>query len=131
MTGFLLDANAVIAAGVAEHVHHDRVNSWLATVGKVALCPIVEGAFVRYLTRTGASTVGLRDVIRAVYDDPRFTLWPDDLSYADVDLAHVIGHRQITDAYLAALAVHHGGRLATLDRALSAALPESAFLIPE
>jgi len=43
----------------------------------------------------------------------------------------VIGHRQVTDAYLAALARHHRGQLATFDPgpgpdvALTAVLPGS------
>jgi predicted nucleic acid-binding protein len=43
----------------------------------------------------------------------------DGLSYADIDMRGVVGHRQVTDAYLAALARSRGGRLATLDRALA------------
>ena len=33
-------------------------------------------------------------------------------------LYSVMGHRQITDAYLAALARHHGGKLASFDKGL-------------
>ena len=44
---------------------------------------------------------------------------------------HVVGHQQVTDSYLVALAVAHGGRLATFDRGLAEALPEGAFLIPD
>jgi uncharacterized protein len=32
----------------------------------------------------------------------------------------VLGHRQVTDAYLAALARHHHGKLATFDKGLAA-----------
>ena len=50
-------------------------------------------------------------------------------------LAGVIGHRQVTDAYLVALARHHHGRLATLDKGLAtldkglAALNSTAALL--
>ena len=44
--------------------------------------------------------------------------------------AGVIGHRQVTDSYLAALAGHFGGSLATLDRGLAMMHPETAELIP-
>ena len=37
--------------------------------------------------------------------------------------AHVVGHRQVTDAYLLALAKTHGGKLATFDRGVAALLP--------
>lgn len=73
---------------------------------------------------------GATALLRAVREVPRCTFWSDDLSYAEIELDHVHGHRQVTDAYLASLAVHHGGRLATLDEGLAAALPEATFLIP-
>ena len=37
-----------------------------------------------------------------------------------VDLRGVVGHRQVTDSYLCALARFRGGRLVTLDRGLAA-----------
>jgi predicted nucleic acid-binding protein len=51
--------------------------------------------------------------------------WADDASLLDellFDFSRLHGHRQITDAYLLALAVRHGGALASFD----AALPLSA-----
>jgi uncharacterized protein len=48
--------------------------------------------------------------------------WPDDLSIADsavFDPRGILGPNQITDVYLLALAVKNGGRLATLDSAVS------------
>ena len=48
--------------------------------------------------------------------------WPDDVSLRDdsrVDFSRVQGHNQITDLYLLALAVQHGGCLVTLDLAIS------------
>jgi predicted nucleic acid-binding protein len=41
----------------------------------------------------------------------------------------VIGHRQVTDAYLGALTRCHGGQLATFDRGLSALHPDVALLL--
>lgn len=46
------------------------------------------------------------------------------------DLTHVVGHRHVTDAYLAALAASRGGRLATFDQALAASVPDLVELIP-
>jgi predicted nucleic acid-binding protein len=42
----------------------------------------------------------------------------------------VIGHRQVTDAYLAALARQRGGRLATFDAGLAQLHPDVAQLVP-
>jgi hypothetical protein len=44
--------------------------------------------------------------------------WPDVVSLVQVGTinpAHLLGHRQLTDAYLLALAVHHRGCLVTID----------------
>ena len=49
--------------------------------------------------------------------------------YVDADLGGISGHRQVTDTYLVALARHHGGSLATFDRALGAAHPDLVDLI--
>lgn len=51
---------------------------------------------------------------------PLHRFWPCDLPHLSVDWRGVVGHRQVTDAYLAALARHHGGKLASLDRGLLA-----------
>lgn len=47
--------------------------------------------------------------------------WPCDLSLLDserIDGSRLHGPRQVTDAYLLALAVRHGGRFATFDRSI-------------
>lgn len=131
MTRYLLDANVLIALTIREHVHFDRASTWFATVTHAALCPNVEGALLRYMVRVGVPVTTVQSLLRTLHDDSRIEIWPENVSYADIDLTHVVGHRQVTDAYLAALATHHGGRLATLDRALCEALPESTLLIPE
>ena len=44
--------------------------------------------------------------------------WPDEVSLLNseiVDSARIHGPRQLTDVYLLALAVRHGGRLVTFD----------------
>ena len=51
------------------------------------------------------------------------TVAPPDL--APLRSSLLVGHRQVTDAYLIGLAAHHGGKLATLDQSLSNLLPES------
>lgn len=57
--------------------------------------------------------------------------WPDDLSYADIAWKRVFGRRQVSDAYLAALARARGGRLATLDRGLAARHADVALWVAE
>jgi predicted nucleic acid-binding protein len=56
--------------------------------------------------------------------------WPDSVSFADCALPGVIGHRQVTDGYLAELARVNQGRVATFDRGLASSRPDVAELIP-
>ena len=44
-------------------------------------------------------------------------------------LSLVAGHRQVTDAYLAALATRHDATVATFDRSMAVLHPNSATLI--
>lgn len=131
MTTYLLDANVLISLVVEEHEHHGRVVAWLTTVESFALCPVVEGALVRFLVRVGETPAVARQVLTSLHALPACDRWPDSLSYVEVDLTHVRGHRQVTDAYLASLARAHGGALlATLDQGLVSAVPEATFLLP-
>lgn len=125
----LLDANALIALVVADHEHHALAARWATEVDGIALCPIVEGALVRFLVRAGEGRATAVAILSALYRSPRCHFWADALSYEAVGLGHVVGHRQVTDAYLAALAKSRGGRLATFDRALAGALPDETELI--
>ena len=125
----LLDANVLIALGDSEHVHHEAVEEWLVGSPAFATCPVTQGALLRHALRRGASTTEATDVLGSVTADERHQFWPDDLGYGDVDLRGVVGHRQVTDAYLAALARVRGGRLATLDRGLALLHPDVALLL--
>ena len=128
-TTYLLDANALIALVVSDHVHHDTVASWAARVDGVALCPVVEGALVRFLVRAGESSATAVGILSGLHNSPRCVFWSDEISYTTVGLGHVTGHRQVTDAYLAALAASQGCRLATLDGGLAEALSGETELI--
>lgn len=129
-SSYLLDANAVIALVIAEHEHHGRVSAWITQTERVALCPITEGAMVRYLVRVGETAATASQLLVALRQSPKVDFWPDSISYTEAALEHVIGHRQVTDAYLASLAASHQARLATLDEALAAALGKTVDLIP-
>jgi len=126
---YLLDANALIALVISDHEHHDIAMRWATRVDEIALCPIVEGALVRFLVRAGESHATAVATLSSLYGSPRCAFWSDSISYTAADLGHVIGHRQVTDAYLAALAARRGCRLATFDQALAEVLPNETELI--
>ena len=131
MSTYLLDANVLIALTAREHVHHERVSRWAAGVRHFAVCPIVEGALIRFAVRLGVSPAEAQQSLRLVRERSGYEFWPDSLSYADADLRPVRGHRQVTDAYLASLAGSRPGTmLATLDEGLAQAWPELTLLVP-
>ena len=129
----LLDANVLIALFAGDHVQHTVARNWFVALhGEFATCPVVEGALTRWIVRISEHD-GMYDAQRELNKlaaDPRHRFWPDDLPYAQVRPHGVLGHRQVTDAYLAALARRHNGRLVTLDRGLAALHDDVAELIP-
>lgn len=126
----LLDANLLIALVIDDHVHHGLAERWsIDTAGPFATCPITQGSLVRFLVREGASGEEARRFLADLVVHEAHRFWPDDLGYDRVDLRAVVGHRQVTDAYLAALARAHGGHLATLDRGLAAVHPDVVHLV--
>jgi toxin-antitoxin system PIN domain toxin len=128
----LLDANILIALFDKSHTHHRGVRAWFIARRKpYATCPIVEAAFVRWVVRlhgAGGAQAAVGE-LRKLAADPRHRFWPEDLSCEAVRWDGVIGHRQVTHAYLASLARKHRGRLATLDRGLAALHHDVAELI--
>lgn len=127
----LLDANVLIALIVEDHVHHDAAEAWFAgTTEAIATCPITQGSLVRLLIREGQSAQAATAVVSALMNQPRHEFWPDDAAFDAVSLNGVVGHRQVTDAYLAHLARARGSRLATFDKGLADLHADVADLVP-
>ena len=118
----LLDGNVLVALVSSTHVHHQSAQAWFAGGGEpFATCPITQGTLLRLLMRLGeVSADTALAVLAGVTAHARHRFWPDNLGYADVSWRGVLGHRQVTDAYLAGLARHHQGRLVTFDAGLAA-----------
>lgn len=118
----LLDGNVLVALSVADHVHHDRVASWFAEGDRrFATTPTTQGTLLRFLVRGGLDATRAFRVLESITLHAGHEFWPDDQPYDGAVLRGVVGHRQVTDAYLAARARSRGGRLATLDRGLAGA----------
>ena len=131
-TVHLLDGNVLVALTDAAHVHHETAVAWFAGgVHPFATCPITQGTLLRMLLRLGgaADIQSALDVLAALTSHSRHRFWPDDIGYSAVLTRGLQGHRQVTDAYLAALARHHRGRLATFDQGLAALHEDVATLI--
>ncbi|MCL2788246.1 MAG: hypothetical protein FWD59_07100 [Micrococcales bacterium] len=91
----------------------------------------LRGRLVRYLVREGTNPSLIRQALVTLASRPGHEFWADSLPYAEADLTDVIGHRQVTDAYLASLVRQRGNdaRLATLDQALVSTHPDVAVLV--
>ncbi len=127
MTRALLDVNVLIALLDSDHVDHQRVRRWVdAEIGHGwASCAITQNGFVRIISQPRypspvppAQAIG--KLARAAATDYH-EFWPCSVSLLDEDLidyGRLHGHRQVTDAYLLALATANGGRFATLDQSI-------------
>jgi toxin-antitoxin system PIN domain toxin len=129
---YLLDVNVLVAWGWEDHVEHERVASWIASVApgnRIFTSAIPQLGFVRVsVQRTGgrvtvaeageilAGMLGVLGGRHAFLPDNReSTRWPD----------WCISAARTTDAHLLALANAHGARLATLDTNIP-----TAFVLP-
>lgn len=127
----LLDANVLIALAVPSHVHHERADQWLSSGNfTYATCPMTQGALMRLMVREDGTPERGTDLLAAIEQTPRHEFWPDRLPFTAVRWAGTMGHRQVTDAYLAELARVHHSRLATFDQGLAASHQDVAVLVP-
>ena len=128
----LLNADVLIALLVDDHVHHTAAENWFAGMpGNFATCPVTQGSMLRLLLREGQSAAAARVVLSQATANPRHEFWPDDVAYTDVPTAGVVGHRQVTDAYLAQLARSRQARLATFDQAMAKLHHDVTELVPD
>jgi uncharacterized protein len=119
---YLLDANVLIALATPEHSLNARAVAWFRQGHRFATCPITQGALVRFHMRSGveATAESATQLLGLISALPRHEFWPDDASYLDLSTRGIIGHKQVTNAYLVLLAGRHGGSVATMDEALAA-----------
>ena len=138
MKPYLLDVNVLVALVWPSHVHHGLAQLWFAErrAAGFCTCPLTEIGFLRIstnpkFTRSAVLPVEALALLERIKSMPEHEFWTDALSASDAlgSGEGVIGHRQITDAYLLALARTRGGVLATFDRgALSLARQNEGFI---
>jgi len=123
----LLDVNVLVALFDADHSLNEAALRWFDEHGGAgwATCPVTQNGCIRVMSQPGypniTPVVAIADRLREATAHETHQFWPDDVSILDeaiIDLSRVHGPRQLTDAYLLALAVAHNGRLLTFDRAI-------------
>jgi uncharacterized protein len=133
---FLLDVNVLIALLWPPHEAHARAQQWFAHNAHHgwATCAMTQAAFVRIVSNRAFSqrAVSPRDAVEVLsgsLNHPAHHFWTDDIGVPEALAAfgrRLLGHQQVTDAYLLSLAIHKKGKLATLDASLAALLPEQS-----
>lgn len=136
MSCFLLDVNLLIALLWPPHEAHARAQRWFAHHGQQgwATCAMTQAGFIRIVSnpafsRRAVSPQDALEVLSGSLQHPAHRFWTEDIEVTEA-LAHfggrLLGHQQVTDAYLLGLAIHKKGRLATLDTSLLSLLPEQS-----
>jgi toxin-antitoxin system PIN domain toxin len=124
----LLDVNVLVALLDGGHLHHRTATQWLAAHAREgwASCPLTQNGCVRILSqpayRNAQAPAAVAGRLGQATANSSCEFWPDSVSLLEagqLDWSQVLTSRQITDAYLLALAVARGGRLVTLDQGIS------------
>jgi toxin-antitoxin system PIN domain toxin len=124
----LLDVNVLIALTEPGHKRYRAAHEWLSFHGKDnwGVCPLTEAGFLRVTTnsafrpgpRTLEQAIAILQVIKGY---PGYRYWEINESWVSLTArfsARIIGHQQVTDAYLLGLAIKEDGVLVTFDRGL-------------
>jgi toxin-antitoxin system PIN domain toxin len=124
----LLDVNVLVALLDAAHLHHRAATDWLAANLRHgwASCPLTQNGCLRILSLPAypnpQPTAIVAERLALALGDAAHAFWPDAFSLLEPERIawdRVLSSRQITDAYLLALAAANAGRLVTFDRGIA------------
>jgi hypothetical protein len=124
----LLDVNVLIALLDADHSSHRAAMAWFSDHAGDgwSSCPITENGCVRIMSHpsypNAHSPAEVAERLRVAAAHEAHEFWPNSVSLLDsdlIDVTRIHGPRQLTDAYLLALAVRNGGRLVTFDAGIA------------
>ena len=131
----LLDINVIIALLYRGHLMHRAARQWMEQELEHgwATCPISQNGVVRIMAQPAypnhrpAAQVAER--LSEACNHASHQFWPEDISLLQAGLIRwerLLGPRQITDCYLLALAVTHGGRFVSFDQRIQVDLVPDA-----
>lgn len=126
---WLLDGNILAAHCLEGHVHYALAQRWLNDLeDNFATCSVTEGTLLRLhmSMAVDGSAAAAWATLAGIRKHPRHVFWDVGFSYADVSPRHLLGAKQVTDAWLAQVCRQKKGKLATLDAGLARLHPDVA-----
>ncbi len=125
----LLDVNVLIALTEPGHDHYQRAQAWFDSSSgncRLGICPLTEMGFLRITTnpafRPGPRSLGQAiAILQVIKGHQDYWYWEINQSWINLTSAfasRILGHQQVTDAYLLGLAIKENGVLVTFDRGL-------------
>jgi uncharacterized protein len=129
MSKHLLDANALIALAWPAHEHHQRIHTWFQKHHSSgwATTAFTQAAFIRIVSQpafsggVSESAIGPREAADILTRNTSYRghkFLTSDLQINEVIsicTGGLVGHRQVTNAYLLALAIKNRYKLVTFD----------------
>ena len=128
MSRALLDVNVLLALLDSDHVDHLHVHEWIedGLSDGWSSCAITENGFVRIISQprypSPISPTRAIEILQAAQNAGDHLFWPCNVSLLDpecIDRRRLHGPKQVTDAYLLALATAHGAAFVTFDQTLT------------
>jgi len=140
VTRYLLDTNVLIPLLWPLHSEQAKARAWFrAHASKsFATCSFTQAGFLRIISSPAMigerfALSDARELLLAFTKQPGHAFWPTTIDYFEATAPferRMHGPKQITDAYLLGIARKHGGKLATMDKAVkSLAGPEFSHLV--
>lgn len=138
---YLLDVNALLALVMTSHQHHPRTLQWMTQHQSEgwATCAFTQAALVRIASQNHPSGGGpvrtvftprlAAEVLRQNIANKHHRFVSLDFGYDQVlatCTGGIVGHRQVTDAWLVTLAARKGIKLVTFDSGIDALLATPA-----
>jgi len=123
----LLDVNVLIALLDADHASHEHALRWFKRSAREgwASCPLTQNGCVRIMSQPAypnpLPTAQVAARLTEATQTRHHLFVPASASLLDpqlFDTGQLLGHRQVTDAWLLGLAVAHGLRFVSFDAAL-------------
>jgi toxin-antitoxin system PIN domain toxin len=129
--------NVLVALAWPNHVHHEAAHRWFAARQRAkqgwATCPLTQSGFVRVSSNSrvvpqARSPIEAIQLLGRMLALPGHEFWSDDVSIVSsrhVAREKLMGHGQVTDSHLLALAIARRGLLVTFDGGITEIIPDS------